>query len=529
MSLQSTLKAIFVKSLSGDTPKAACLVVTLLSLFLITCASPDKGDARGRDNPTVDRDGPPNILYILADDLGYSELGCYGQKKIRTPNIDRLAQNGIRFTQHYSGSAVCAPTRCMLLTGKHAGHAYIRDNDEMGSRGDVWNDPSIEGQRPLPEGTETLGTLFQRAGYRTACIGKWGLGWHGSSGDPKKQGFDHFYGYICQRVAHNYYPTHMWNDGRKEKLDNPYFKAHQRFPKEKDSLAPDSYESYSGNDYAPDFMLQDTLEFIRENPEQPFFIYWCTPVPHLALQVPDDSLQEYVGKFDDKPYDGSQAYLPHLHPRAAYAAMITRMDRDIGTIIEELRRLGLYENTLIMFSSDNGPTFCGGTDSEYFDSASGFSGLKCSLKEGGIRVPMIASWPGRIEPDRTTDHLSAHWDVMATLADVLGIDAPHDTDGISFLPTLLNKGEQKKHEYLYWEYKGQQAVRTGNWKGYRKNAKKSPDSYIEVFDLNNDPGETINLREQHPEIEKALVELMNRRKPSVFDKWNFAPAKTSGE
>lgn len=469
----------------------------------------------------------PNIIYMLADDLGYNEVGCYGQTKIRTPSLDKLAAEGMRFTQHYSGSAVCAPTRCMLLTGKHAGHAYIRANDAMKERGDVWNDPTIEGQRPLRENTETIGGMLQHIDYATACIGKWGLGWYGSSGEPNRQGFDHYFGYICQRVAHNYYPTHLWNDGEKVYLNNAYFEPRQKLAEDADPNDPTSYAPYRGNDYAPDFLLRDALGFIRENKGRPFFLYWCTPVPHVSLQAPDDSLEEYLGKFPETPYKGEKGYLPHQTPRAAYAAMVTRMDRDIGRIIRELKQLGIYENTLIIFSSDNGPTFNGGTDSEFFESNKPFSGLKCSLLEGGIRVPMIASWPGHIKPGTTTDHISAQWDVMATVADITGAQAPSDTDGISFLPTLTREGKQEEHDYLYWEYANQQAVRMGDWKGYRRNARKYPDEPIRLYDLKTDVAEEHDLAKEHPDIVRKMVEIMNSRTPSEFDKWNFPKAKQS--
>lgn len=459
----------------------------------------------------------PNIIYILADDLGYNELGCYGQKKIKTPNIDKLAAQGMRFTQHYSGSAVCAPTRCMLLTGKHSGHAYIRGNDEMGDRGDVWKNPDIEGQRPLLPNTYTIGAMLQKTGYKTACVGKWGLGWYGTSGEPNKQGFDHFYGYICQRIAHNYYPTHLWKDGKKHMLNNTYFKAHQKLPKDKDPHDPKSYAPYSGKDYAPDFLLKDTLKFIQENKKSPFFLYWCTPVPHVSLQVPEDSLKEYEGVFEETPYKGEKSYLPHRTPRAAYAAMVTRMDRDIGRIFQELKDLGLYENTLIFFSSDNGPTFNGGTDSKFFESNKPFSGLKCSIKEGGIRAPMIVSWPGRIKGNTISHHVSAQWDLMATLAELTGAKAAPDTDGISFLPTLLGKGEQKKHKHLYWEYAKKQAVRIGDFKGYRKAKAKT----IKLFNLKEDVQEKVDLADKHPDLKKKMIKIMNSRTESPIAKWNF--------
>jgi len=465
----------------------------------------------------------PNIIYILADDLGYNELGCYGQGIIRTPNIDELADQGMRYSQHYSGSPVCAPSRCTLLTGKHTGHSYIRDNDEMGERGDVWYDPDLEGQRPLLPNTETIGTMLQRIGYTTACIGKWGLGGPDSTGHPNKQGFDHYYGYLCQRVAHNYYPTHLWRNGEKVILEgNDYFYPHQRLPQDKDPNDPASYTPYSGKQYAPDLMAEEALRFIRINKDRPFFLYFATPVPHVSLQVPDDDLQNYKD-IPDTPYKGEKGYLPHPAPRAAYAAMVTRMDQHIGRIMALLKELGLDENTLIIFTSDNGPTFNGGTDSAYFNSAGPFRGLKCEVFEGGIRIPMIARWPGKIQTRTVTDHISAFWDVMPTLADVAGAQAPDETDGISFLPTLLGQSGQKKHDFLYWEYFGRpsQAVRMGDWKGVRLNAKRNPDGPIELYDLKSDVGEQNNVAGVHPEIVKQIEAIMASRTPSVFDKWNF--------
>ncbi len=246
---------------------------------------------------------PPNVVFIMADDLGYGEVGCYGQTKIKTPNIDRIAAEGIRFTQHYSGSPVCAPSRCVLLTGLHTGHSYIRDNDEWGERGDVWHDPELEGQRPIPEGTFTLGNLFQRAGYVTGAMGKWGLGGPHNSGEPNLQGFDHWYGYLCQRVAHNYYPTHLWRDGEKEILEgNEYYFPHQRLPEGADPHDPASYAAYKGAVYAPDAMEEDALSFIRQHAEEPFFLYLPFTIPHASLQVPEDSLAQYTGTFSDEPY-----------------------------------------------------------------------------------------------------------------------------------------------------------------------------------------------------------------------------------
>jgi len=452
----------------------------------------------------------PNIIFILADDLGYGELGCYGQEKIRTPNIDMLAEQGMKFIQHYSGSPVCAPSRCSLLTGKHTGHAYIRGNDEMSERGDVWRDPELEGQRPIPPNTNTIGKKKKKAGYTTAVIGKWGLGGPGSTGEPNMQGFDHWYGYLCQRVAHNYYPTHLWRNGEKDMLEgNEYFYPHQRLPEDKDPYDKASYDSYSGKQYAPDLMAEEALEFIRKNKDNPFFLYFATPVPHVSIQVPEDSLSEYEGVFPDTPYTGDKSYLPHPAPRAGYAAMITRMDRDIGRIMDLLKELGIDDNTLVVFTSDNGPTFNGGTDSEFFNSAGPLRGLKASIYEGGIRVPMIARWQGKIEPGSVSDHVSAFWDFLPTFAELIplsGINPPENIDGISLLPTLLGQSEkQKQHEYLYWEYaKRMQAVRLGDWKAVRLN----PRNDIELYNLKNDIAEQHNVADDNPEIIARIADIM---------------------
>ncbi len=465
--------------------------VALLGLGLKSC-----GEANVR---------PPNIIFILADDLGYGELGSYGQTKIRTPNIDRLAAEGMRFTQHYSGSPVCAPSRAVLLTGLHTGHAYIRDNDEMSERGDVWHDLSLEGQRPLPANTYTIGTMLQDAGYTTGAIGKWGLGGPGSSGEPNRQGFDHWYGYLCQRIAHGYYPPYLWRNTEKHVLENEYVYPHQRLPEDADPSDPNSYEPYSGTQYSMDLMAQEALDFIRRNSEEPFFLYLPFPVPHVALQVPEESLAEYDGAFPETPYIGDRAYLPHRTPHAAYAAMITRMDREIGRIRTLLEELGLDDKTLIIFTSDNGPTFNGGTDSEFFNSAGPLRGLKTQLYEGGIRVPLIAWWPQLVEAGSTSDHVSAFWDFLPTFAELVGTEVPTDVDGLSLLSTLFGRSdEQARHEYLYWEYHGRQAVRLGDWKGYRA----SVDSPIELYDLAADIGETRDVADLHPDVVARIAAIM---------------------
>ncbi len=350
----------------------------ILPLVLASCAPVDQ---------------QPNIVFIVADDLGYGELGSYGQQHIRTPNLDRLAADGTRFTNHYSGSPVCAPSRAVLLTGLHTGHAYIRDNDEMPERGDVWRDLSLEGQRPLLQGTRTIGSMLQEAGYPTGAVGKWGLGGPGSTGEPNKLGFDHWYGYLDQRMAHNYYPIHLWRNGEKDILEgNEYFHPHQRLPEDADPTDPASYTPYTGTQYSMDRMAEEALQFIRDNKDNPFFLYLPFTIPHVSLQVPEESLEEYLGVLPDTPYRGEKGYLPHRAPRAAYAAMITRMDREIGRIMTLLEELQLADNTVIMFTSDNGPTFNGGTDSEFFNSAGPLRGLKTEIYEGGIRVPLPATY-----------------------------------------------------------------------------------------------------------------------------------------
>jgi arylsulfatase len=443
----------------------------------------------------------PNIIFVLADDLGYAELGCYGQTRIRTPNLDRLAGEGIRFLQHYSGSTVCAPSRCCLLTGKHTGHAFIRDNGEL----------PTEGQRAIPANTLTLGRVLQQAGYRTAVIGKWGLGGPGSSGEPNRQGFDHWFGYLCQRHAHNHYPTYLWRNGEKVSLsDNTDFAAHQRLEKQPQDNA--AYARYAGKQYAPDLMCEEALAFIRENRRRPFFLYFATTIPHLALQVPDDSLREYLHRWPETPYLGQRGYLPHPTPRAAYAAMISRMDRDVGRLLALLDELGLAENTLVLFSSDNGATFdVGGYDPPFFKGTGPLRGHKGNLYEGGIRVPLLARWPGHIAAGRTSDHVCASWDVLPTLAAIAGAEVPQDIDGISFLPALLDQEKQPRHDYLYWEYRsgrGSQAVRMGKWKGIRRNLARHRDAPLELYDLTSDPGEQKDVATAHAQIVNRIEAIM---------------------
>lgn len=457
----------------------------------------------------------PNIVLIVADDLGYGELGSYGQERIRTPELDRLAAQGMRFTRHYSGSPVCAPSRATLLTGLHTGHAVVRDNDEMNERGDVWGDTLIEGNHPLPPGTYTIGRMLQEAGYVTAAIGKWGLGGPGDSGEPNLQGFDHWYGYMCQREAHNYFPTHLWRNGTRETLPgNPPFRAHQQLPADSDPDDPASYLPYQGETYSMDVMVEDAVAFIRDHPDDPFFLYLPFPAPHVALQVPEESVAQYEDEFPETPYRGDRGYLPHRTPRAAFAAMITHMDQGIGRILRTLEDVGVDGRTVVMFTSDNGPTFNGGTDSEFFDSTGGLRGLKTMLYEGGIRVPLIVRWPGVVAPGAVTDHVSAFWDYMPTLAEIAGAVVPPGTDGLSMVPALTgDAAAQASHESLYWEYQGGQAVLSGRWKAVRVD----PEAALELYDLVADPAESAEVAAAHRDVvERLTTDLELSRTPSAF-------------
>jgi arylsulfatase len=413
----------------------------------------------------------PNIILIIADDLGYGELGSYGQKKIRTPALDQLTKEGMRFTQYYAGNAVCATSRCVLMTGQHTGHCIVRDNRQM----------KPEGQFPLPDNAVTIPELLKQKGYVTGAMGKWGLGPPGSTGDPNKQGLDLFFGYNCQAHAHSHYPTYLWRN--------------------------DQRETFDGKQFSQDLFEAEALKFIAANKEKPFFLYLPFIIPHLALQVPEDSLAEYKGKWEDPPYDGKNGYLPHPHPRAAYAAMITRMDRSIGRIMAKLKELDLDDNTLVLFTSDNGPTYdrLGGSDSDFFNSAPGLRGLKGSLYEGGIRVPLIVRWPKQITAGTTSDFVCAAQDVLPTLCEIAEVKPPADIDGLSLTPTLFAKGEQPKHPYLYWEfpsYGGQQAALIdGRYKAIRQQMAKGKLD-IELYDLQTDLAESKNLASDQPELIK---------------------------
>lgn len=462
----------------------------------------------------------PNIVFIYADDLGYGELGCYGQQKIQTPHIDQLASGGIRFTQHYSGAPVCAPARAMLMTGLHSGHSPIRGNFELGG----YADSSERGQQPLPALTFTMAGMLKKAGYATAAIGKWGLGMFTNEGNPNQQGFDYFYGYLDQKQAHNYYPTHLWENGRWDTLRNPVINVHRAI----DSSQADDrlFDYYKGNVYAPAVMTEKAVEFMTANRSKPFFLYLPYTLPHLSLQVPDAELNFYRGKWQEQPYYGQKGYAPHRYPLSAYAAMISYLDKQVGIIMEVLQRLQLDKNTLVVFTSDNGGTFdVGGAPTRFFNSNGILRGNKGDVFEGGIRVPLVVSWPGKIRPGAVSHHLSAQYDWLATLADITGQSIPGN-DGISLLPTLLGKESfQQQHTFLYFEFPetgGQIAIRLGNWKGVKRGLKKNPAAPWMLFDLETDPSEATDLSGRYPAIllrMEAIIQQQHMR--PILREWEL--------
>ena len=465
-------------------------------------------------------DNRPNIIYILADDLGYGEIGVFGQKLIETPNIDNLAKTGMIFTDHYTGSPVCAPARSVLLTGMHSGNTHIRANGEWAERGNVWSfkamldDPFLEGQRPLLDSITTVAQILHDSGYKTGMIGKWGLGAPLTNSIPNKKGFDFFYGYNCQRQAHTYYPTHLWKNETRDLLNN-YIVTKQEGLGDLDPYNNESYSKYNQNDYAPTLMHDEALNFISRNKNSPFFLYYASPIPHLPLQAPTKWVDYYQKKFGiESPYTG-KSYYPNKTPRATYAAMISYLDEQVGELVEKLKEINKYENTLIIFTSDNGPSWVDHVDYNFFNSTGKFINsrrtMKGSVSEGGIRVPMIASWPNKIKSGSISNHISAFYDFFETACDVAGINNTVETDGISFYPEMIG-GVQAKHDYLYWEYPasgGLQAIRMGKWKGIKNNLFKSP-SKLKLFDLMSDEKELNDISLKHPKIviklEQKLIE-----------------------
>ena len=432
----------------------------------------------------------PNIIYILADDLGYGDLGFLGQKKFSTPNIDRLAEKGMFFSEHYSGSSVCAPSRACLLTGRHSGRAYIRGNKEI----------QPEGQEPILSEIRLLPEMLDEAGYVSGAFGKWGLGFPSSEGDPLNQGFDEFYGYNCQRLGHHYYPYHLWDGKEKVTLEGNVGTAKEQ--------------------YAPSLIHERTLDFIERHKDEPFFCYVASIIPHAELAAPEEYMEKFRGKFQPgKKYKGVDegarlrqgSYQSQDEPRVAFAAMITLLDDQVGEIVAKTEELGIADETLIIFTSDNGAHQEGGADPDFFDSNGIFRGYKRDLYEGGIHVPMIVYWPGKVAAGSESNLISAFWDMVPTFAELAGVAAPADIDGISMVPTLLGEGKQREHSYLYWEFHergGRIAVRKGKWKAVKYNHSKNPDSHVELYDLSKDRAETKDVSDDYPEIVQELVKSM---------------------
>ncbi|MCA9124370.1 MAG: arylsulfatase [Planctomycetaceae bacterium] len=445
----------------------------LLALHLVLLLAPRAASHAAEGS----RASKPNIIYILADDLGIGDIGCYGQRLLKTPRIDQLATEGMRFTEHYSGAAMCAPTRSCLMTGQHTGHTRVRKN----------------GHGPLLPEDVTIAEVLKAAGYQTAAIGKWGVGEAGTTGVPWRQGFDLFFGYLNQSNAHHHYPPFLWrNDQKVLYPDNPVKRTH----------------------YSHDEFTREALQFIRDHRDAPFFLYVPFTLAHVDLDVPDDDLKPWIGKIEEtKPYGtpGGQHYIHQQTPHAAFAGMVSRLDRSVGRIVDLVDELGLAGNTLVIFSSDNGPTSAGGADPKFFDGNGPYRGIKFELYDGGIRCPMIARWPGKIAEHSETEHLSAHWDLLPTAAELAGVDVPSGIDGISFLPTLLGQDGQKQHDYLYWETTGKsgwQAIRKGNWKAHLQQVGDPARTTFELYDLFSDIAEEHDVSATSPEISREMRQLL---------------------
>jgi arylsulfatase A-like enzyme len=458
---------------------------------------------------SAEKPSTPNIVLILADDLGYADVGCYGQTKIRTPNIDRMAAEGMRFPQFYAGASVCAPSRCVLMTGKHTGHCRVRGNASLVDRA----------RQTLLQDDVTVAALLKKAGYATGLVGKWGLGMDDMPGQPLKQGFDFFFGYLDQVHAHNYFPDYLWRNTEKVMLPNTV----RPIPVGKHGEWGQSGIATRRVAYSPKLMLDEALSFIDRNRTRPFFLYFATTIPHAnneaakelgnGAEVPD------LGPYRDKPWP---------EPEKGYAAMITYLDRQVGTILERLAQLGLEQNTLVFFTSDNGAESkaTAGYDTTFFRSAGGLRGFKRDNYEGGLRIPMIARWPGKIERRAVSKHVGYFGDVLATLAELAHVTPPTDVDSISLAPTLLGRPDQQgRHPWLYWEYNTGQATSQavlfdGRWKAVRNDRRDAP---LELYDLHTDPGEAVDVAAQHPQtIAKIEGYLKTAREESVG--WPFREA-----
>ncbi|SOE20781.1 Arylsulfatase A [Spirosomataceae bacterium TFI 002] len=475
------------------------LFLSAFCLFLISCQDKNENTESTK----------PNIIYILADDLGYGDLGCYGQQIIRTPNIDKLAADGMLFTDHYAGSSVCAPSRATLMLGQHTGHNRVRGNYETGPMG-------FGACLELRDEDVTIAEVLKQQGYTNGIIGKWGMGMDGTTGEPNKQGFDYSYGYLNQGHAHNQFPAYLFRNGKRFELPENQNRAMKSF--------------------SNDLFTKEALTFLEEKKENPFFLYMAYTTPHAEMHLPSsDIFDSYKGKVDEKAYknmsepdkiDGNKvAYRSQEFPAAAYAAQITHLDSCVGVLVQKLKDLGLEENTLIMFSSDNGPHSEGGANPRYFQSSGPLRGQKRDLYEGGVRVPFIAKWPSKIKPNSVSNHISAFWDMFPTFSEAAGATFDQKIDGKSLLPTLTgNTAAQEKQDYLYWEFHENrttnQAVRKGNWKAVRMD----PDGEVELYDLTKDIGETKNVAGNHPEVVMEMTDLLNNTR-TEHEIWKMRGSK----
>jgi arylsulfatase A-like enzyme len=444
------------------------LLTLIIILFSFSINAQEKIDKTKKSNK-------PNIVFILADDMGYNELGCYGNKVIETPNIDLLANEGMVFSNHYCGSNICAPSRGSLMTGKHTGHAYIRDNKAL----------PFEGNEPIPASEITVAEILKSAGYTTGAFGKWGLGYPASEGSPNNQGFDHFFGYNGQRHAHNYF--------------TPYLRDNDLAVLNKNFETP--FSEYSAN-----LIHKQALDFIEANKNNPFFLYFCPTLPHNPYHQPDDKILDYYTKKTGFP-KGDAHSEDFSIPK--YASLSARLDEEVGEIVAKLKKLNLLENTLIIFASDNGTALHPNEDS-YLKTGGELKGRKSEVYEGGIKTPLVAYWKGKIKPGSSSDLISAFWDFLPTCAEIINVKAPDNIDGISYLPTLLgNKDKQKTHEYLYWERKQSQAIRKGDMKADFIYDKKTQKQSVEIYNLAIDPFEKNNLADSSPELKEEFIKLAN--------------------
>ena len=474
------------------------LQVTLSLILAMGLTSGRASEGLSEDGASSAERRPPNIVLIVADDLGYGDLGAYGQEHIQTSHLDRMAQEGLRFTDFYAGSTVCAPSRSVLMTGLHTGHTPIRGNQSV----------QPFGEEPLPEASVTIAEVLSGAGYRTGVFGKWGLGGPGTEGVPTNQGFDDFYGYLSQHRAHFYWPEFLFQNEERVLLEGNEVE-------EVSEKAPRAGHPVRRAVYSHDRIAEEALGFIQENQDRRFFAYLPVTIPHASVVAPEEALAPYTDAggtsiFEETPYPPDRHYSPQPMPKATYAAMVSHLDETVGQIITKLEELGIADSTLVLFTSDNGPHAEGGYDPAYFDSNGPLRGMKRDLYEGGIRVPLIAWWPGTVPPRTTTDHVGYFGDFMATFAELAGAEGPRPNDSASMVPTLVGEPEaQQEHEYLYWEFYEQgskQAVRKGTWKAVRMPMRTGE---IELYNLEEDPGESANAAETHPKIVRQMERIMD--------------------